>query len=144
MQVWLLENFYGDIHIEISLSVWHKLWYFPLIIHTSILCFILMSLGNGQFTHTQCWKLEQFCMPGICGNWLSLVNNCIYYANQTGEIYQVLPYSVDFKAHGELWNPLNKTVFGKCRFISNKGPRNIWNERKAQIWFVCQACKHFL
>ena len=34
------------------------------------------------------WKLAQF------------VNSCIYYACQTHEIYQVLPYSLDFKAPG--------------------------------------------
>ena len=37
-------------------------------------------------------------MPETCENWLGLVNICIYYACQTHEIYQVLPYSVDFKA----------------------------------------------
>ena len=43
-------------------------------------------------------------------NWLGLVKSCIYYARQTHEIYQVLPYSVDFKAPGELWNLLSKIV----------------------------------
>ena len=42
-------------------------------------------------------KLGQFSMPEtrkiVC-----LVNNLVYYARQTHEIYQVLPYSVDFKA----------------------------------------------
>ena len=42
-----------------------------------------------------------------CENWLGLVNNCIYYADQTYEIYQVLLYSVDFKAPGDIWNPLS-------------------------------------
>ena len=37
-------------------------------------------------------------MSKICENWLGLVDSCIYYACQTCEIYQVLPYSVDFKA----------------------------------------------
>ena len=37
-------------------------------------------------------------MPKACENWLGLENSCIYYACQTHEIYQVLPYSVDFKA----------------------------------------------
>ena len=49
-------------------------------------------------------------MLETCGNWLSLIESCIYYAHQTSEIYQVLPYSVDFKALEELWNPLSKTV----------------------------------
>ena len=42
--------------------------------------------------------------------WLGLVNSCACYARQTSEIYLVLPYSVDFKAPGELWNPLSKTT----------------------------------
>ena len=42
-------------------------------------------------------------MPETCENWLSLVNNCVYYAHQTHVIYQLLPYSVDFKAPWELW-----------------------------------------
>ena len=45
-------------------------------------------------------------MPETCENWLSPVNSCVYYACQTYEIYQVLSYSVDFKAPQELWNPL--------------------------------------
>ena len=69
-------------------------------------------------------------MPGTCENWLSLVNSCVYSARQTREIYQVLPYSVDFKAPAELWNPLRKTVLSKCSFIPNKGPVKLWNDRK--------------
>ena len=41
-------------------------------------------------------------MPKTCENCLGLVSIFIYYARQTHEIYQVLPYSVDFKAPGEL------------------------------------------
>ena len=37
-------------------------------------------------------------------------------------MYLVLPYSKDFKAPGELWNPQNKTVLCKCSFIWNKRP----------------------
>ena len=40
-------------------------------------------------------------MPEASENWLRLVNSCVYYAHQTHEIYQVLPYSVDFKAPRE-------------------------------------------
>ena len=43
-------------------------------------------------------------------NWLRLVNSCIYHAHQSCEIYKILPYSVDFKAPGELWNPMSKTA----------------------------------
>ena len=39
-------------------------------------------------------------MPETCENWLSLVNSCVYDARQTHEIYQVLLYSVDFRAPG--------------------------------------------
>ena len=45
-----------------------------------------------------------------------LVNSCFYYAHQTREIYQVLPYSVDFKAPGDL----SKTVLIKWSVTSNK------------------------
>ena len=71
-------------------------------------------------------------MPDICENLLGLVNSCIYYACQTCEIYQVLSYSVDFKASKELWNQLSKTVPSKSSFIWTKGPANTWNDRKAQ------------
>ena len=53
--------------------------------------------------------------------WPGLVNSCVYYAHQTHTIYQVLPYSVDFKAPRELWNPLCQTVLSKYSFIWNKG-----------------------
>ena len=42
-------------------------------------------------------------MPETCENWLGVVKSYIYYACQTHEIYQILPpYSVDFKAPGEI------------------------------------------
>ena len=66
-------------------------------------------------------------MPEACENCLGLVYSCIYYAHQAREIYQVLPYSVDFNAKGGLWNPPSKTA---C-FILNKVPVNIWNDRKS-------------
>ena len=62
-------------------------------------------------------------MPETCENWLGFVKRCIYYGYQTCEIYQVLPYSVDFKAALDLWNPLSE-----CSFR----PVIIWNDRKAQ------------
>ena len=37
-------------------------------------------------------------MPKTCENWTGLVNSWVYYAHQTHEIDQVMPYSVDFKA----------------------------------------------
>ena len=43
-------------------------------------------------------KLGQFAMLETFENWLGLVNNCVYYAHQAGETYQLLPYSVGFEA----------------------------------------------
>ena len=77
-------------------------------------------------------------MPETSENWFGPVNSCIYYACQTPEIYQVLPYSVDFKAPGEL----SKTVLSKLSFISNKGPVKIWNVPKAQNYLVHQTSKY--
>ena len=59
-------------------------------------------------------------MPETNKNWLGPVNSCVYYAYHTGEIYLVLPYSMAFKAPGELWNPMSKTVLSKYSFIWNK------------------------
>ena len=50
-------------------------------------------------------------MLETCENWLGFVNSYIYYAYQTHEIYQVLPYSVDLKAPVELWNPFFNFVW---------------------------------
>ena len=81
-------------------------------------------------------------MPETCENWLGPENSCIYYAHQTSEIYELLPYSVDFKVPGELWNPLSKTVLSKCSFIWNKGPANIGNNHKVQNDLVRRTCKY--
>ena len=67
-----------------------------------------------------------------CENWFGLINSWIDYAHQTCEIYQVLPYLVDLKAPGELWNLISKTVRSKFSFIWNKRPVKIWNDHKAQ------------
>ena len=45
----------------------------------------------------QCSKWGQFAIPETCKIGHGLANNYVYYAHQTGTIYQVLPYSVDFK-----------------------------------------------
>ena len=37
-------------------------------------------------------------MPETCENWLNFVHSCVYHNRQTRDIYQVLPYSVVFKA----------------------------------------------
>ena len=63
-------------------------------------------------------------------NWLSLVNNCVYYACQSHEIYRAPPYSVDFKAPGELWDPLRQYLVNMV--LLDKGPVNICNDYKAE------------
>ena len=60
-----------------------------------------------------------------------LLNIRVHYARQTRDIYQVLPYSIDFKASQELYCRLRKTVLSKCSFISTEGPVSILNYRKA-------------
>ena len=59
-------------------------------------------------------KLGQFATPETCENGSVLwTKNCVYYARQSREIYQVMTYSVAFKASEELWNLLSKTLFSK-------------------------------
>ena len=41
-------------------------------------------------------------MPETGENWLGFVNSWVYFARQIHKIYQVLPYSVDLTAPGEL------------------------------------------
>ena len=67
-------------------------------------------------------------MPKTCENWLGLVNSYIFYVNQTCEIYQVLPYSVDFKAPWELWNPLSRQYLINVVLFGI----NIWNDCYAE------------
>ena len=59
-------------------------------------------------------------MPETCENWLGLVNSCVYYACQIYEFYQVVPYSVKYKALGERWSPPRKSVLGKCSLFGTK------------------------
>ena len=77
-------------------------------------------------------KLGQYAMPETCENLRGLVKSCVYYDRQSSEIYQVLPYSMDFKAPVELLNPPSKTVPSKCSFVWTKEPVNIRNDRKAE------------
>ena len=56
---------------------------------------------------SRCTKLGQFAMLGTCESWRDIVNSYVYYAHRTREIYQVLRYSVEFKAPRRLWNPLS-------------------------------------
>ena len=57
---------------------------------------------NMQDEQVIVFHTEGFQPPENCENWLGLVNSCVYYACQTHEFYQVLPYSMDLKAPGEL------------------------------------------
>ena len=82
-------------------------------------------------------------MSETCENWFGLVNSCIYHAHQTREIFHELPYSVDFKALRELRNPLSKTVLSEYSCISNKGPVNICNDRKARKWLIRPTYEYF-
>ena len=50
-------------------------------------------------------KIITICHAQDLWNLTGLVDSCVYYAFQTREIYQVLPYSMNFKAPGEFWNP---------------------------------------
>ena len=50
-------------------------------------------------------------MPETCENWCGLVNSDVYYAHQTRETYQVLPYSIDFKAPGEMTVKLKSNLY---------------------------------
>ena len=61
-------------------------------------------------------------MPETFENWFGHVNRYVWYAHRTREIYHVLPYAVDLKAPGELWNLLSETVLSECSFNGNKRP----------------------
>ena len=67
-------------------------------------------------------------LPETYQNWIGYVNNCIYYAHQTGEIYQELYCSVDFKAHEELlWHPWPKVY----SMLFRKSVKPTW---EAKFW----------
>ena len=110
---------------------WISAWLiFPLLMHWR---YHSLVPNHG---YMQCEKLVRFAKPDTCENWLGLVKSCVYYAHQTHEIYQLLLFPVDFKARGELWNLLNKTVHSKCSFIWNDGPVKIWNDHKAENLYI--------
>ena len=52
------------------------------------------------------WVLGGYSILHSLSGRSNLVNSCVYYVCQTSEIFQVLPYSVNFKAPKELWNSL--------------------------------------
>ena len=93
----------------------------------------ILPISNCHYLSlSRCFKLGQFAMPKTCEKWFGHVNSYVYCACQTHEIYQVLPYSMEFKAPVRFWNPLSNAVLDKCSFIWNEGPVNIWNACKAQ------------
>ena len=71
-------------------------------------------------------------MPETYENLLGLINSCVYHAHQTREICKVLPYLMDLKAPGDLWNPPSKQYLINVGDFLNKGPANISNYCKAQ------------
>ena len=64
-------------------------------------------------------------MPEACENWLGLYNNCVKYACQTREIYQVLSYSVDSKAPRQLWKSEMNEMNVKLKSDLYAGPVSI-------------------
>ena len=74
-------------------------------------------------SHFMLWHSVLWCHST---KWLGPGNSCVYYACQTLEIYQILPYSVDFKASGKPWNWLRLYLVNVVYWIW------IWkNDRKA-------------
>ena len=71
-------------------------------------------------------------MPETWENWLGLVNSCTNCAHQTCEIYQVLPYSVDFKGPTGFKIHWVRQYLVNVILIWNQGPVNICNTHKAQ------------
>ena len=71
-------------------------------------------------------------MAKACENWLSLVNNCFYYARLTHEIYQVLPYWVDHKTPQISKLPGSFEIHWVRQYLVNVvlfgGTVNIWND----------------
>ena len=77
----------------------------------------------------QCWKLRQFAKSETCKKWLFLVNRCVCDARQTRGIYQVLPYSVDFKT------PDGFVIHWVIQFLVNVvlfGIKDLWTSDKAK------------
>ena len=68
----------------------------------NVICEMAAILSRPQCVNFEAvLKVRTVChAPETCGNWQCLVNGCVCYAHQSYEIYQVLLYSVDFKAPG--------------------------------------------
>ena len=119
---------------------------FSVFIHLLVYTYKRIWLERHAYIHSI--KKRTICHAWDLWNFLGLVNCCVYYARQTREICQVLPHSVDYKAPGELWNPLIDTVFNKCSFNWNKGSVNIWHDRKWSVnifpnfWHWCSSYLH--
>ena len=70
--------------------------------------------------------------------------SCVYYERQTREMYKVLPYSKISKKPGKIKIPLRIAILSKYRFISNKGPVDIWNDAKTWKQLVRWTFKCFV
>ena len=70
---------------------------------------------SSTFRTTKVFKIMTICHAQNLRKLVRSGNSSVYYAPKICEIYQVLSYSVDFKALGELWIPLSKTVLNTLR-----------------------------
>ena len=59
-------------------------------------------------------------MTEACEKWLDNVNRCVYYTHQTRWIYQVLLYSLDFKASWDIWNQWERQYLVKIDLFGIK------------------------
>ena len=85
----------------------------------------ICSLQHMWVTGSVMWAAasdESLKLGASATNWFPRVNGArdngirLYYVCQTLEIYQVLPYSVDFKAPGELWYSLRQYLIDVVSF----------------------------
>ena len=94
----------------------------------------MLALGHPLYSNNPVLNIRTICQTQDLWKLACLVTSCIYYACQTHEIYQVLLYSVDFKAPKELWNPLSKAVLNECSIISIKGPSEMTVKLKSNLY----------
>ena len=59
-------------------------------------------------------------MPEACEHYLDFVNTYVYYAWRTRQIYQVLPYSVDFKAPEGALKSTEQAILSKYNLFGIK------------------------
>ena len=112
----LYKNCRASLHILITLYSFHinkkcfsdrRLWYLYTV--SQFLIFFNMRCKSTAIFVISVWA--QDCPYRL--------RSIIEQHTRLGGIYHMLPYSVDFKAPGELWNQMSKTVHGKYNFIRN-------------------------